>query len=91
MMKATVYSKMHCPSCIKAKAELKKLVVEYEENLIGSDIQPQELFTIFEEKGLAQPRTAPQIFISDTYIGGYEALLKYIEDTGFNGTGASVG
>ena len=90
-MKATIYTKTHSPSCLKAKAEFKKLGVEYDEKLIGTDIQPQELFTIFEEKGLAQPRTAPQIFISDTYIGGYEALLKYIEDTGFNGTGASVG
>ena len=90
-MKALIYSKTHCPSCLKAKAEFKKLGVEYVEKLIGTDIQPLELFTIFEEKGLAQPRTAPQIFISDTYIGGYEALLKYIEDTGFNGTGASVG
>ena len=32
-----------------------------------------------------------KIFIGDTYIGGYEALVKYIEDTGFNGTGYSVG
>tara|TARA_X000000368_G_scaffold387639_1_gene348543 strand:- start:5484 stop:5759 length:276 start_codon:yes stop_codon:yes gene_type:complete len=91
MMKATIYSKTHCPSCLKAKAEFKKLGVQYEEKLIGSDIAPPELFALFEEKGLAQPRTAPQIFIGDTYIGGYEALMSYIEDTGFNGTGESVG
>ena len=90
-MKAVIYSKTHCPSCLKAKAEFKKLGVEYDEKLIGTDIQPQELFTIFEEKGLAQPRTAPQIFIGDTYIGGYEALEAYIENTGFNGSGHSVG
>tara|TARA_A100001388_G_scaffold270495_1_gene248052 strand:+ start:2738 stop:3022 length:285 start_codon:yes stop_codon:yes gene_type:complete len=86
-----IYSKPNCPSCIKAKAQFEKMKVPYTTKNIGTDIQPQELFGIFEQKGLPQPRTAPQIFIGDTYIGGYEALVKYIEDTGFNGTGYSVG
>ena len=54
-------------------------------------MQPSELMQIFEEKKLPQPRTAPQIFIGDTYIGGYEALLAYIESTGYNGSGHSIG
>ncbi len=87
----TIYSKTHCPSCLKAKAQFDKLNVPYTEHLLGTDIQPGELFALFEEKGLPQPRTAPQIFIGDTYIGGWEQLCEYIENTGFNGSGYSVG
>ena len=34
---------------------------------------------LFEEKGLPAPKTAPQVFIGDQLIGGYEALVSYIE------------
>ena len=86
-----IYSKTHCPSCLKAKATFDKLNVPYTVKTLGVDMQPSELMKIFEEKKLPQPRTAPQIFIGDTYIGGYEALEAYIENTGFNGSGHSVG
>jgi len=86
-MNVVIYSKPNCPSCVKAKSVFDKMNVEYQEHKIGSDIQPQELFDLFESKGLAQPRTAPQIFIGEQHVGGYEQLLSYIEDTGFNGTG----
>ena len=46
---------------------------------------------LFEEKGLPAPRTAPQVFIGDQLIGGYEQLVTYIETTGWNGTGESLG
>ena len=91
MQDVIIYSKTHCPSCLKAKATFDKLKVPYTVKTLGVDIQASELFTIFEGKGLPQPRTAPQIFIGDTYIGGYEALEAYIESTGFNGSGHSVG
>ncbi len=90
MMKVTVYSKPLCPSCDKAKALLTKMQVPFETVQIGKDIRPDELFKLFEDKGLPAPRTAPQVFISDNLIGGYEALLKYCEDTGFNGTGETI-
>ena len=31
----------------------------------------------------------PQIIVNKEKIGGYEALLNYIENTGYNGTGHS--
>lgn len=86
-----IYSKPNCPSCVKAKAVFDKMEIAYEESKIGSDIQPQQLFDLFESKGLPQPRTAPQIFIGETHVGGYEQLLSYIEQTGFNGSGYGVG
>ena len=32
-------------------------------------------------------RTFPQIIVGGTKVGGYNEMLKYIEDTGYNGTG----
>jgi glutaredoxin 3 len=87
----TIYSKPACPSCVKAKGVLKNMGVAFTEKTIGTDIQPAELFQLFEDKGLPAPRTAPQIFIGEQCVGGYEQLLSYIEDTGFNGTGYAVG
>ena len=85
-----IYSKPNCPSCVKAKALMDKMNVAYEAKSIGTDIQPSQLMALFEEKGLPAPRTAPQIFISDQHIGGYEALVSYIDQTGWNGTGESL-
>lgn len=86
-----IYSKPSCPSCIKAKDVFTKMGVAYTEKTIGSDIQPAELFQLFEDKGLPAPKTAPQIFIGDQCVGGYEQLVDYIESTGYNGTGHAVG
>ena len=36
-------------------------------------------------------RTFPQIKVYDKSVGGYDQFLKYIEDTGFNGSGNSLG
>ena len=91
MIDITIYSKPMCPSCVKAKNVFKSMNLEYTEKTIGSDIQPGELMQLFEHKGLPAPRTAPQIFIGGHHVGGYEQLLRYIEDTGFNGTGSSTG
>jgi glutaredoxin len=85
-----VFSKPACPSCVKAKALLDKLQIKYTVKTLGEDIQPSELMALFESKGLPAPRTAPQVFLRGQHVGGYEALLSYIEDTGFNGTGHSI-
>ena len=91
MQEVIVYSKPHCPSCVKAKAIFDNLNVKYKTLTLGTDIQPSELMALFEEKGLPAPRTAPQVFIGDQLIGGYEQLVTYTETTGWNGTGESLG
>ena len=91
MQEVVIYSKPHCPSCVKAKAVFDKMNVEYKTFTLGTDIQPSELMALFEEKGLPAPRTAPQVFIGSQHIGGYEQLLSYIETNGWNGTGESLG
>ena len=59
-------------SCVKAKAQFEKMKVPTTQN-IGTDIPIPELFGILSKKVYSQLRTVSQIFIGDTYIGGYEA------------------
>ena len=82
MQEVVIYSKPHCPSCVKAKAVFDGMNVKYKTLTLGTDIQPSELMALFEEKGLPAPRTAPQVFIGDQHIGGYEQLLSYIDAPG---------
>jgi len=88
-MNVIVYSKPSCPSCDNAKRTLTNLGIAFETKTLGVDVTPDQLFEVFDNMGLPRPRSAPQIFINDKHVGGYEALVKYIEDTGFNGTGHS--
>ena len=90
-LSTVVYSKPNCPSCVKAKALLKNKNIPYVEKIIGQDIAVETLLKEFEVNGLPAPRTAPQVFIGDQHIGGYEQLLSYIDATGWNGTGSSLG
>tara|TARA_B100001287_G_scaffold246372_1_gene224279 strand:+ start:894 stop:1163 length:270 start_codon:yes stop_codon:yes gene_type:complete len=85
-----IYSKPSCPSCVQAKNLLAERQIPFTEVVLGKDITPDELFTIFDEKELPRPKSAPQVFLGDKHIGGYEALVSYVENTGFNGTGYSV-
>ena len=50
MQEVVIYSKPHCPSCVKAKAVFDKMNVEYKTFTLGTDIQPSELMALFEEK-----------------------------------------
>ena len=74
-----IYSKPHCPSCVKAKALFDNMEIKYRTLTLGTDIQPSELMTLFEEKGLPAPRTAPQIIFKGKYMGGYHELEKHLE------------
>jgi glutaredoxin len=47
-----------------------------------SDFTREELFEQFPTA-----RTFPQIKINEKVVGGYEQLVTYIEETGYNGTG----
>lgn len=81
-MKATIYSKDHCPYCNRAKALLDKLGIAYDECIIGQPgnkilSENQRLATREEllEKA-PNARTVPQIWIDGEYIGGYTELSE---------------
>ena len=73
-MKATVWSKYHCPYCEQAKALLTQKGVVFEEKKIGDGYTKEELL-----EAIPTARTVPQIFIDDKLIGGFTELKKYFE------------
>jgi glutaredoxin 3 len=81
-MKAIVWSKDQCPYCDQAKALLKQQGVPFEERKIGDGYTREELL-----EAVPTARTVPQIIINGKSIGGFTELRKYIDETGFNGTG----
>ena len=59
--------------------------LKYEYLEAGEDYSKEDLFKIFPNA-----KTFPQIKIGDNIIGGFQQLQKYIEDTGYNGTGYTL-
>lgn len=70
-MKATVWSKTHCPFCDQAKALLKLKGIEYQENMIGQGYTREDLLA-----AVPTARTVPQIFLDDEYVGGFNELKQ---------------
>jgi len=82
MSVVTVYTKDLCGYCDAAKSLLKRMNVRFDEAKIGTDITREELLEI-----VPNARTAPQIVINNKVVGGYDDLVDYIENTGWNGSG----
>lgn len=71
MPEVTIYSSNYCPFCIRAKQLLDSKKVKYKEIVV--DGQPA---VRAEMSRLAGGRTSvPQIWISNTYVGGCDELL----------------
>jgi len=81
-MSVTIYTKDLCGYCDAAKSLLRKMNVRFDEAKIGTDITREELLEI-----APNARTAPQIVINNKVVGGYDDLIEYIENTGWNGSG----
>ena len=80
-----IYGKPQCPFCDKAKALCETRGFKYTYKSLGTDYTREELMEMFPNA-----RTVPQIVINGQKIGGYTEFEKYIDDTGFNGTGHSL-
>jgi glutaredoxin 3 len=82
MSNVIIWSKYNCPYCDQAKALLKQRDVQFEERKIGDGYTKEELL-----EAVPNARTVPQIIINGNLIGGFTELRKYIDETGFNGSG----
>lgn len=71
-MRAIIWSKTGCTSCIQAKTELEARGIEYEERNIQKNWTKSELLEM-----VPNARTVPQIIIDNIYIGGYTDLISY--------------
>lgn len=72
-MKAIVWSKEDCSFCVRAKELLSSNHIEYEERVLGNAWPKEELL-----KNVPNARTVPQIFIDNSYIGGYTELVELL-------------
>ena len=67
----SLFTKVGCPFCAKAKAMLDARGYTYEEIVIGGGLSNKSLRTITGQE------TVPQIYIDGTHINGSEALDRY--------------
>tara|TARA_Y100000389_G_scaffold186748_1_gene207440 strand:+ start:298 stop:549 length:252 start_codon:yes stop_codon:yes gene_type:complete len=81
----TIYGKPACPSCTKAKALCESRQYKYEYKQLDTDFTKEELFEQFPTA-----RTFPQIIVGNEKVGGYEQMVEYIDNTGYNGTGFTL-
>ena len=70
MANITMYSTAVCPYCINAERLLKNKGAEVTQK-IRIDLEPERRAEMMERTGR---RTVPQIFIGDTYVGGFDDL-----------------
>ena len=70
MPKITIYTKFMCPYCAWAKKLLAAKGAEWKE--IGVTLRPMRFAEMLERSG--GRGTAPQIFIGDRHIGGWDEL-----------------
>lgn len=80
-----IYGKPMCPFCDKAKALCETRGYKYTYKSLGTDYTKEELLENFPGA-----RTVPQIVVNGEKVGGFDGFTKYIEETGFNGTGHSL-
>jgi glutaredoxin len=80
-----IYGKPMCPFCDKAKALCEQRGYAYEYKTLGTDYTKEELLETFPGA-----RTVPQIVINGEKIGGWDQMVKYIEETNYTGTGYTL-
>jgi glutaredoxin-like protein len=68
----SLFTKVGCPFCARAKAMLKEHGIDYEEIVLGKDITTRSL------RAVTGATTVPQVFIDGKLIGGSEALAGYL-------------
>ena len=65
-----MYTTAVCPYCNMAERLLKSKGIEVIEK-IRVDLEPEQRVSMMEKTGR---RTVPQIYIGDTYVGGFDDL-----------------
>lgn len=75
-MKATVWSKNHCPFCDQAKNLLTLKGIEYEERNIMHGWTKEQLL-----EAVPTARTVPQIFLGEEYVGGFTELRNKLTES----------
>ncbi len=67
----SLFAKVGCPFCARAKEMLREHGIDYEEITLGKDVTTRSL------RAVTGATTVPQVFIDGKLIGGSEALEAY--------------
>lgn len=70
----SLFAKVGCPFCARAKAVLKEHGIDYEEIVLGKDATTRSL------RAVTGATTVPQVFIDGKLIGSSEALDEYFRN-----------
>jgi glutaredoxin-like protein len=68
----SLFTKVGCPFCARAKVMLKDRGLDYEEIILGKDVTTHSL------RAVTRATTVPQVFINGELIGSSEALEAYL-------------
>lgn len=71
-----IHSKPNCQFCTRAKLLLTQRGLPFEEIDVSSDAAKQAMLERIAASGNPPPRTVPQIFNDEEYIGGYDQLVQ---------------
>lgn len=69
----TLFTKVGCPYCAKAKTMLQERDINYEEVVLGGGIGTRTL------RAVAGATTVPQVFVDGNLVGGSEALEAFLQ------------
>ena len=84
-MSVIIWGKDNCPFCVQAVDLVERMEVKHEYRKIGDGWTVEQLHEI-----VPGARSVPQIIVNGNPVGGLSDFKKYIEDTGFNGTGHTL-
>ena len=78
-MKATIYTKDNCTFCVQAKTLMNSRGIDFVE--LNMQTQPAMRTELMEKCGKINiiPRTVPQIWIDDSYVGGFQELKNKLD------------
>jgi len=68
----SLFTKVGCPYCARAKEMLREHGINYEEIIVGQDATTRSL------RAMSGAATVPQVFVDGKLIGGSEALASYL-------------
>jgi glutathione-dependent peroxiredoxin len=69
----SLFTKVGCPFCARAKALLKEKGIDYEEIVLGKDV------TTYSLKAVTGATTVPQVFIDGKLVGGSDDLAAHFQ------------
>lgn len=76
---AKIYTKTSCNYCTKSKNLLKINNILYEEINLDDDNERLAFYDELSNKLGKKINTVPQIYLDDTYVGGYDALVEELK------------